>query len=78
MDLGHGIYKAIINKNTVTNYIILPTIKIPNITNIIPDDKLPVAARSQEHNREKKLDTIIVLLKDCISKKINILEPLEE
>ncbi|XP_043641326.1 uncharacterized protein LOC122611954 [Drosophila teissieri] len=67
----------ITNKNTVQNYIILPTIKIPNITIILADEKSPVAARSQEQNREKKLDILIGLFKDCITKKINVLDHLE-
>jgi len=68
----------ITNKNTVQNYIILPTIKIPNITIIFADEKLPVSARSRKQNIEEKLDTLIGFLKDCITKKINLLDFLEE
>ncbi|KRJ98252.1 uncharacterized protein LOC26535026 [Drosophila yakuba] len=66
------------NENTVQNYIILPTIKISNITIVFADEKSRVSARSQEQNRDKKLDIAIGLFKDCITKKINVLDHLEE
>ncbi|EDV59696.2 uncharacterized protein LOC6543409 [Drosophila erecta] len=63
----------ILNKNTLENFIKLPSIKMPNITVVIVEDKLSKKARSASRYKEKEMEKLIVKFKECIIEKLKIL-----
>ncbi|XP_017002044.3 uncharacterized protein [Drosophila takahashii] len=65
------------NTNAVENYIILPTIKMPNITVIIVEEELSQVARTG-FGGENDLAKIIGQFKDCLKKKLEVLAEIKE
>ncbi|XP_043641327.1 uncharacterized protein LOC122611955 [Drosophila teissieri] len=65
----------ILNKNTLENFIKLPSIKMPNITIVIVEDELSKKPKARSPNRykEMEMEKLIVKFKECIIRKLKIL-----
>ncbi|EDW89173.2 uncharacterized protein LOC6528415 [Drosophila yakuba] len=65
----------ILNKNTLENFIKMPSIKMPNITVVIVEDELSNKAKARTANRykEREMEKLIVKFKECIIRKLKVL-----
>ncbi|EDW46749.1 uncharacterized protein LOC6607988 [Drosophila sechellia] len=61
------------NKNTLENFIKLPSIKMPNITIVIVEDELSKRARSGSQYKEREMEKLVSHFKECILAKLKAL-----
>ncbi|XP_016970470.1 uncharacterized protein LOC108038232 [Drosophila rhopaloa] len=62
----------ITNKNTLENFINLPSIKMPDITIVLAENNSPIKARTANHYKEEEMDKLIEQFKKCMIKKLKI------
>jgi len=63
----------ILNKNTLENFIKLPSFKMPNITIVIVEDELSKIARSGSQYKEREMEKLVQHFKECILAKLKAL-----
>ncbi|XP_016958427.1 uncharacterized protein LOC108030188 [Drosophila biarmipes] len=62
------------NTNILENYIQLPPVQVPNITVVIVEDELTHVARTAGPNSDITLGKLIRIFRECMNKKLSVLE----
>ncbi|XP_017077773.1 uncharacterized protein LOC108112439 [Drosophila eugracilis] len=63
----------ITNKNTLENFIKLPSIKMPNITIVIVEDELAKKARTASTYTATEVEKLLEQFKKCVLHKLKVL-----